>query len=61
MNIRKKLLLVCLSLTTLFNLSHADGVTPPYNKKELLLHLIRVNDKNLTIELNRQLTEKDKV
>lgn len=61
MNIRKKLLLVCLSLTTLFNLSHADGATPPYNKKELLLHLIRVNDKNLTIELNRQLTEKDKV
>ncbi len=59
MNTRKKLLLFCLSLTTLFNPSHAVGVSPSYNKKELLLHLVRVNDINLTILLNRQLTEKD--
>jgi len=56
---RKKWILLCLSMVILFNLSDADGITPPYNKKELLLQLIRLNDENIPKILSRQLTEKN--
>lgn len=56
---RKKRILICLSMAILFNLTDADGITPPYTKKELLSQLIRLNDENIPKVLIRQLTEKN--
>lgn len=61
MIIRKKRLLICLSIAILFNLSNADGNPPPYTKKELLSQLIRLNDESIPEILSRQLTEKNNV
>jgi hypothetical protein len=59
--IRKKLALVCLCLIISLKLSHADGLTPPRDKKELLSQLIRLNDKNIPGELSRQSIDKGNV
>ncbi|MEO5601361.1 MAG: hypothetical protein ABIR06_10575 [Cyclobacteriaceae bacterium] len=61
MSIKKiKGVIISLALATLFNLSGAGQPIPRYTKKELLGHLIRLNDKNIPIELSKQLMEKDK-
>jgi hypothetical protein len=56
--ISKRFLFVSLALVILFNVSHVDGITPPYNKKELLSHLVKLNDQSIPIQLSRQLLEK---
>src|SRR5258706_5813491 len=58
MIIRSRLALVW-SLAISSSVSLADGITPPHNKKELLLQLIRLNDESIPVALNRQSTEKD--
>jgi len=59
MIIGNKLVLVGLSMAILFNPSLADGIMPPYNKKELLSLLIRLNDESMPGALSRQSIEKD--
>ncbi|MDP3434042.1 MAG: hypothetical protein Q8T04_13905, partial [Bacteroidota bacterium] len=59
--IRKKTVLICLSMVMLFPLSEAIGITTPYNKKELLSVLIKLNDNSITNVLNRQWTDKNSV
>ena len=59
LTIKYKLVQVCLSIVILFNLSFADAITPPYDKKELLSQLIRLNDESIPDVLSRQLTGKD--
>lgn len=59
MIIKKKLVLMCLPIAILFNLSDADGITPSKNKKELLSQLIKINDENIPNALSIQLTKKN--
>jgi hypothetical protein len=61
MIIRNKLIVVGLSMAILFNPSLADGITPPYNKKELLSLLIRLNDESIPVVLSRQSTDQNNV
>lgn len=57
----KKAALICLSIAMLFPLLKATGITSPYSKKELLLELIKLNDKNIPNALNRQWTDKSNI
>ena len=57
----KKVALICLSIAMLVPLFEAIGITSPYRKKELLLELIKLNDKNIPNALNRQWTDKSNV
>lgn len=55
----KKWLSVCLLVALLFNLADAYGIKHPYNKKELLSELIKLNDKEIPNALRRQWIEKE--
>lgn len=49
---------ICLFFAVVFNVSDAGGITPPYDKRELLLQLVKLNDKYIPGELNKQMAEK---
>ncbi len=57
--ITKKVVLTCLFLAFLSNLAFAVDITPPYDKRELLSELIKLNDKGIPNAISRQWTEKD--
>ena len=57
--IRKCVILTCLSFILMSNLQNAKGIAPAYNKKELLLQLIQLNDNDIPKQLSRQWTEKE--
>ena len=55
----KKIVVFCLLLNAIACLIQAQGTQTSYSKKELLLYLVRLNDKNLPDEWARQSTQKD--
>ncbi|HTF30208.1 MAG TPA: hypothetical protein VK625_15260 [Flavitalea sp.] len=55
--ISKRLVIVCLSIAFL---SDAHATAPPYNRKELLSQLVRLNDEYIPETLKKQLTVKGK-
>jgi hypothetical protein len=61
MIIPNRLVLVFLFIAILLNRSLAEGIMPPYNKKELLSQLIRLNDESIPAALSRQSIVKDNV
>ena len=59
--IMKTMALICISLVFLPKLSFAADIRPPYDKKELSLELIKLNDKGIPNAISRQWTEKDQL
>ncbi|MDP3912231.1 MAG: hypothetical protein Q8R96_00630 [Bacteroidota bacterium] len=60
-NIRNKTSQKIFSVLLIFLFTNASAIVPPYNKKELLSELIKLNDNNITNALNSQWTDKNSV
>lgn len=60
-NLRNKTSQKIFSVLLIFLFTNASAIVPPYNKKELLSELIKLNDNNITNALNRQWTDKNSV
>ncbi len=60
-NIKNKTSQKICSVLLIFLFANASAIVPPYNKKELLSELIKLNDNNITYALNKQWTDKNSV